>query len=72
MSMHVLEVGRQSIPYVVRRSAQAKRKRIVVTPEQVEVVAPLGNSDEEVARFVHARRRWVHDETERMRERTLS
>jgi predicted metal-dependent hydrolase len=72
MSMHVLEVGRRSIPYVVRRSAQAKRKRIVVTPERVEVVAPLGNTDEEVARFVHARRRWVHDETERMRERTLS
>lgn len=72
MSIHILTVGRRSIPYVVRRSAQAKRKRIIVTPEQVEVVAPAGATDEEVARFVHARRRWVHDETERMREHALS
>ena len=69
--MPVLTVGSRSIPYVVRRTSRAQRRRIVVTPEQVEVVAPEGHSDEEIAAFVHSRRRWVHDQTERMQERTL-
>ncbi|WP_420125873.1 M48 family metallopeptidase [Longimicrobium sp.] len=68
--MQVLEVGSRRIPYVVRRSARARRQRIVVTPGQVEVIAPESHTDEEIASFVHRRRRWVHDETERMAERT--
>jgi predicted metal-dependent hydrolase len=67
-----LVVGRRCIPYEVRRSTRATRKRIVVTPDRVEVVAPEDSSDEEVAAFLHSRRRWVHDETERMREHVLS
>lgn len=70
--MPELVVGRRTIPYTVRRSAQATRKRIVITPDLVEVVAPEPSSDEEVAAFVHSRRRWVHDETERMREQEIS
>lgn len=41
----------------------------MVTPGLVEVIAPEAHSDEEIAVFVHRRRRWVHDETERMAER---
>lgn len=67
--MPELEVGRRRISYVIRRSAQTQRRRIVVTPGHVEVVAPEAHSDEEIAAFVHRRRRWVHDETERMAER---
>jgi predicted metal-dependent hydrolase len=68
--MQVLEVGSRRIPYVIRRSARARRQRIVVSPGQVEVIAPESHTDEEIAAFVHRRRRWVHDETERMAERT--
>jgi predicted metal-dependent hydrolase len=67
--MPQLVVGHRVIPYVVRRSARAAQRRIVVTPGQVEVIAPAGHTDEEIASYVHSRRRWVHDETERMAER---
>jgi predicted metal-dependent hydrolase len=70
--MPELVVGRRCIPYEVRRSTRTTRKRIVVTPDRVEVVAPPASSDEEVAAFLHSRRRWVHDATERMREHVLS
>lgn len=39
--MH-LTIGDTVIPYTVRESAKATRKRIVVTPAGVEVVAPAG------------------------------
>ena len=37
---HVLQVGDTTIPYAVRLSPRAARKRIVVTPGGVEVVWP--------------------------------
>lgn len=62
--MPILRVGATDIPYEVRYSANAKRKRIVVTPEGVEVVAPTGTPWEGaggVESYVHGRRRWVFD-----------
>jgi predicted metal-dependent hydrolase len=59
-----LVVGGTVIPYRVRRSARARRRRIVVTPEAVEVVAPAGQTDEEIAAYMRARRRWVYDAVE--------
>ena len=62
--MPVLLVGETEIPYTVRSSARAQRKRITVTPAGVEVVVPEGtptdgpdSSDE----YVQRRRRWVFD-----------
>lgn len=68
--MPILQVGRTPIPYTITRSARAKRQRIVVTAGEVEVIAPEGTTDEEIAAFVHARRRWVFDTRARMLERT--
>ena len=39
---HILTVGNTDIPYEVRFSSRAARKRIVVTPAGVLVVAPAG------------------------------
>ncbi len=66
--MPTLTVGRQAIPYTIRRSDRAKRQRIIVTPGGVEVVAPAGRDLLDIEAFVHSRRRWVHDEREKMRE----
>lgn len=68
--MPVLTVGKTMIPYEVRHSDLARRHRIIVTPGNVEVVAPVGSSIDEIAAFVHRKRRWVFDEQAKMRERT--
>lgn len=68
--MPVLQVGATEIPYRIRHSAAAKRKRIVVTPGGIEVVAPAGQDDAEIAAFMHDKRRWVYDKREEMQERT--
>jgi predicted metal-dependent hydrolase len=67
--MRFLTVGRTEIPYVVRWSAQAKRKRIVVERGRVEVVVPRGMPQDDVTHFVQAKRRWIYDQRERMLER---
>jgi predicted metal-dependent hydrolase len=69
--MPILQVGATAIPYRIRHSAAARRKRIVVTPDDVEVVVPAGQDDGEIAAFMHAKRRWVYDKREQMQERTV-
>lgn len=59
-----LTIGHTVIPYQLRESGKATRKRIVVTPAGVEVVVPTGTAldgPEGVAAYVHRRRRWVFD-----------
>ena len=68
--MPILQVGATAIPYRVRRSKLAKRKRIVVTPDQVEVVVPVDQADAEIAEFIHAKRRWVYDKREQLQGRS--
>jgi predicted metal-dependent hydrolase len=57
----VLTIGKTEIPYVVRYSERARRKRIVVTPDGVEVVAPSGSGAAGVTAFVNTKRRWMFD-----------
>lgn len=62
--MPILRVGATDIPYEVRYSKKAKRKRIIVTPDGVEVVAPKGTPLQGaggVVPYVQGRRRWVFD-----------
>lgn len=66
--MPTLTIGKYELPYTIRRSDRAKRQRIIVTPKSVEVVAPVGRDHLDIESFVHSRRRWVHDEREKMRE----
>lgn len=76
--MPVLTVGHTDIPYDVRRSARATRKRVEVTPRGVVVVVPDGtpmDGPDGVAGYVHRKRRWVFDavrEVERRHERLLT
>ncbi|CAK0762633.1 conserved hypothetical protein [Gammaproteobacteria bacterium] len=61
--MH-LTIGDTVIPYEVRESNKATRKKIVVTPAGVEVVVPAGtpvDSPEGVISYVQRKRRWVFD-----------
>lgn len=61
---HILTIGETVIPYEVRYSDRAKRKRVVVTPAGVEVVAPAGtplDGSDGVWAFVDQKRRWVFD-----------
>ncbi len=62
--MPVLHIGETAIPYEVRTSTKAIRKRIVVTPEGIEVVAPEGcpmDGPDGVLAFVETKRRWLFD-----------
>lgn len=49
------------IPFVyeIRYSQRAKRLRLVVTPEKVEVVAPKRTAGADIRRFVHEQQAWV-------------
>lgn len=66
--MPELCVGNTRIPYEIRHSDKATRKRIIVTPNLVEVVAPSNTNDAEVIAFVQKKRRWVYDKKEEMDE----
>jgi len=47
------------VPYTVRRSQRAKRTRIVVTADKIEVVAPPGVSERNIKAFVEAQQAWI-------------
>ncbi len=62
--MPVLTVGKTDIPYEVRFSSRATRKRVVVTPQGVTVVAPTGASwegSDGLLAYVRSKRRWIFD-----------
>ncbi|HYZ25304.1 MAG TPA: SprT family zinc-dependent metalloprotease [Geminicoccaceae bacterium] len=48
-----------SISYRLRRSARARRLRLAVHPSGVEVVAPTGVREAEIAAFVEHNRAWI-------------
>jgi len=43
----------------IRRSQRAKRIRIIVTPEKIEVVAPLRLSEKKIRQFMQAKQDWI-------------
>ncbi len=60
--MPVLTIGNTSIPYNVRYSEKAKRRRIVVTPNGVTVVAPARaqlDGAGGITAYVERKRRWI-------------
>lgn len=48
------------IAYSIRRSQRAKKMRIVVTPEKVEVVAPVKQSERSIRQFVQSQQAWIN------------
>jgi hypothetical protein len=70
--MPTLHVGDTAIPYEVRTSTRAIRKRIVVTPDGIVVVAPADcpmEGPDGVEAFVQAKRRWLFDATREITEK---
>lgn len=62
MTVQTLRIGKTEIPYVVRFSGRAKKKRIVVTPGRVEVVAPAGcglEGEDGIEASVRSKRKWL-------------
>ena len=62
--MPMLQIGETAIPYEVRQSTRASRKRIVVTPEGVQVVVPAGTpmeGSDGILAYLDRKRRWVFD-----------
>ena len=57
-----------SIPYRIRRSDRARRARIQVSAEGVEVVVPRRLALREVEPFVEEKRRWIERTLRRMAE----
>lgn len=67
--MPVLTVGSTQIPYTLKRSPTARRARITVTPDEVEVVVPDTASDEQIGRALYRRRAWIFEQTRAMQAR---
>ena len=66
--MPLLKVGKTKLHYEVRYSERAKKRRIVVTPEKIEIVAPVGESLDDIAKLVQAKRRWIYDKHQQVNE----
>jgi predicted metal-dependent hydrolase len=62
-----LTIDASSISYRLRRSARARRLRITVRPDGVEVVAPLRLREIEIAAFVDHNRAWIETKTGALR-----
>ena len=57
-----------SAPYTIRHSGRARRARIHVSADGVEVVVPVGLTARDVEPFVEEKRRWIERTLRRMRE----
>jgi len=55
--------------YQVRRSQRAKKTRIVVTAEKIEVVAPFEVSEHRIRAFVARQQGWIKDAVNRIQYR---
>jgi predicted metal-dependent hydrolase len=67
-----VRIGETVIPFSVRASDRAKRKRIVVRPGAVEVVVPTGTPLEGpvgARAYVEGKRRWLFDAVREIDER---
>jgi len=67
--MPVLTVGSTEITYNLKRSTSARRARITVTPDEIEVVVPENATDDQIARALHRRRAWIFEQSRTMRDR---
>jgi predicted metal-dependent hydrolase len=64
--MPTLQIGRKDIPYELRRSATAAERRIIVTPDRVEVTALVSDNDDDIAGFLNRKRQWLFNTVRKM------
>jgi len=67
--MAELVIGKEIISYEVRQSSKAKKKRIVITPEKVEVIVPEGTSKEIITSFVEEKKNKVFTSRQKILEK---
>jgi predicted metal-dependent hydrolase len=67
--MPILKVGKALIPFEICHSAKSNSRRIIVTPDKVEVVVPMDDNYDEILSFIHSRRQWVYEKREEMIEK---
>lgn len=67
--IHLLEFEGRSIPYSIRFSSRARRRRIVVRPGRVEIVAPRGDRERILHELIRERRDWVFRKLSDLTER---
>jgi hypothetical protein len=58
-ALPTLQIGSSAVPYRLRRSRRARRLRITVQADGVEVVAPPRAAQHEIGAFVERHRDWV-------------
>jgi len=72
-SIGTIDAGHETpLRYQIRRSERAKKTRIVVTADKVEVVAPVKASERHIAAFVNAKQTWIRTAIIRVHQRTQS
>ena len=54
--------------YHIRRSQRARRARIVVTADKVEVVAPLCMPEKQIQQFMQAKQGWIESAKNKMQQ----
>ncbi|MGI9508270.1 MAG: M48 family metallopeptidase [Geminicoccaceae bacterium] len=63
-----LTIGLKTIAYRQRSSSKAKRLRLTVRPDGVEVVVPPRVAPHEVKSFVDSHRGWIHDKVKQYQD----
>lgn len=58
-----------SFNYKIRVSHRAKKIRIIVTPEKIEVVSPLGTSKKQLHLFVKSHQGWIEKASLKLKEK---
>tara|TARA_E500000318_G_scaffold20871_1_gene21391 strand:- start:3184 stop:3927 length:744 start_codon:yes stop_codon:yes gene_type:complete len=64
-----LIIGNTVVPYTLRRSPTARKARITVTPDLVELVVPDAANEDQIARVLESKRVWIYEHHQRMVER---
>lgn len=64
-----LVIGDAVVPYTLTRSVLAKKARITVTPDLVEVVVPEAATTDQIAKVLDQKRAWIFEYHQRMNER---
>ncbi|MBN9543805.1 MAG: M48 family metallopeptidase [Alphaproteobacteria bacterium] len=59
--MNILVIGKTEIPYKIRLSTRAKKTRIIVSPNNVEVVVPHDTDISKISHFVNSKKEWVYN-----------
>lgn len=65
--MPQLMIGLSPIAYEIRRSSKAKRLRLTVRPDGVEVVVPKRARDHDIQMFIDSHRGWIKNKVEKYR-----